>query len=362
MNQPKLRITGTRAVACLAIVATLMGAAAGAANAASPAAVTPAVHAPAPAPLATKSVGSTTGFGFVNTSSETFVYASKTGRVAAPPAVMTPGQVQSLQVPYNVFHNYDSSVTWDIDNVEGAQIGTLVADVNNAGEGALHFYNTSGGNLTSMTYQVINDANWIQDAKGSAGTAVTYTPGSTAEQAAIQNLCSQNVAQCTFTPDANSTPQETYGATPTQLAAEYNPTSDTGSVEAGKSQSYTVTDSWGVTATAQATIKALQAGIQATYGKSFASTTTWQTSSTQPVPAGSTTFIWGFAPVINYTGTWTIKVDFGPTTFTAPGVTYSVPDSSRPILYVPVTTPGDTVNNPVAPTLSQALPYASHQR
>ena len=362
MNKLDLRQAATRGVACLAIVAGLMGAAAGAANAATPAAPA-STHTPATAHRSTTSVGSTTGFSYVNTSSETFQYASKTGRVAAPPADMTPGQIQSLQVPYNVIHDYDSSVTWDIDNFQGTQIGTMVADVNNAGESSLHFYNTSGGNLSSMTYRVVNGAYWIEDAKGSAGTAVTYTAGSSAEQAAIQNLCGLNEgAQCTFTPDTNSTPEVTYGAKPTQLAAEYNPTSDTGSVEAGKSESYTVTDSWGVTASAQATVKALQAGIQATYGKSFASTTTWETSSTQPVPADSTTFIWGFAPVINYTGTWTITDGFGNTTFTAPSVTYSVPDSSRPILYVPVTTSGDTVNNPVAPTLSQALSHAADQK
>ena len=90
--------------------------------------------------------------------------------------------------------------------------------------------------------------------------------------------------------------------------------------------------------------------------------TTWETSSTQPVPADSTTFIWGFAPVTDYTGTWTISDGFGNTTFTAPGVAYSVPDSTRPILYVPVTTSGDTVDNPVPPTVTQALPYAAEQR
>ena len=347
MKNLNLRSAITRGAVCMGIATALTIVSTGAAFASTP----------TETPTPTSSVGSTTGFDYVNSSSETFTYVSKTGRVGAPPATFTPGQVQSLQVPYNFIHDYDSSVTWDISNFQGTQIGTMVADVNNAGESSLHLYNMSGGQLTSMTWTVMNDLVWLEDAKGSAGANVTYAAGSADEQAAISNLCANNESECTFTPNANSKPEVTYSTTPTQLAAEYNPTGDQGSVEAGKSESYAVTDSWGVTATAQWTIKALQAGIQASYGKSVTATTTWETSSTQPVPPKSTTFIWGFAPVISYEGTWTIHDE--NTTFTAPGVTYSVGDSSRPILYVPVTTAGDTTNNPQPPSLDQALQYAA---
>jgi len=48
----------------------------------------------------------------------------------------------------------------------------------------------------------------------------------------------------------------------------------------------------------------------------------------------------------------------GNTTFSATGATYSVPDKTRPILYVPQTFTGDTANNPQPPTQAQALAAA----
>lgn len=136
----------------------------------------------------------------------------------------------------------------------------------------------------------------------------------------------------------------------------YN-SSDSGTqLTVGQSQSYSVTDTWGATVTGQQTLDALQLGIQASYSRSIATTDTWSTQAEKDVAPLTTGFIWGFAPVINYTGTFALRI--GNTTFSASGARYSVPDKSRPILYVPQTFPGNTANHPQPPTQAEALAKA----
>lgn len=304
----------------------------------------------------------TTGFDYWNESAETFRYASKTGKVAAPPTSdFLPGTKQDLEVPYNVFYNYDSTVTWNIFGFDGGpQIGTMKTSVNNAGEGSLSFTGMDGKSLTSMTWTGIGGGGFaIQDTKGSpAATGVnTYAAGSAAEQTSIANLCQRIdiTSRCSFSPLSQNV--NAYGAKPSELGVLYNgSTTSTSQLTAGTSESYSVTDSWGATVSAQQTLNALQLGIQATYSHSIATTDTWDTQGEEDVAPLSTSFIWGFAPVVNYTGTFALKI--GNTTFSAPGATYSVPDKTRPILYSNQTFPGNTASNPQPPTQATALAQA----
>lgn len=303
---------------------------------------------------------STVGFDYWNASAETFRYLSKTGKVAAPPTGdFLPGTKQNLEVPYNVIHDDDSTVTWGIYGFDGGpQVGTLTTSVNNAGESSVSLLGMDGKNLTTMTYKSSGGAWVIEDAAGSpAATAVnTYPAGSTDEQTAISNLC-RNVdvtSSCSFAPTSQDV--NAYGARPSELGVLYNSSSSSTQLTVGESQSYSVTDSWGATVTGQGTIEALQLGIQASYNHSISTTDTWSTQAEEDVPSLQTGFIWGFAPVIDYTGTFTLKI--GNTTFSAPGATYSVPDKTRPILYVPQTFQGDTADNPQPPTQAQALAAA----
>ena len=308
---------------------------------------------------------STVGFDYWNGSAETFRYLSKTGKVAAPPTGdFLPGTKQNLEVPYNVIHDYDSTVTWGIYGFDGGpQIGTLETSVNNAGESSVSLHGMDGKNLTTMTYKSSGGAWMIEDAAGSpaATTVNTYPAGSTDEQSAISNLC-RNVdvtSSCSFTPTSQDV--NAYGAKPSELGVLYNSSSSNTQLTVGESESYSVTDTWGVTVSDQETLQALQLGIQGTYSRSISTTDTWSTQAEQDVPPLQTGFIWGFAPVVNYTGTFTLKI--GNTTFSAPGATYSVPDKTRPILYVPQTFKGDTANDPQPPTQAQALAKAreAHQ-
>lgn len=310
---------------------------------------------------------STVGFNYWNESAETFRYVSKTGKVAAPPTGdFLPGTMQNLEVPYDFFHDYDSTVTWAIFGFDGGpQVGTMTTSVNNAGESSLSLLGMDGNKLTTMTYYGNGDGAFIiEDAVGSpaATTVNTYAAGSTDEQTAINNLCRNidTTSSCVFAPSSQDT--TAYGAKPSELGVLYNSSSSITQLTVGQSQSYSVTDSWGVTVTGQQTIKALQLGIQDTYNQSISTTNTWSTQAELDVPSESTGFIWGFAPVVNYTGTFTLKI--GNTTFSAPGATYSVPDKTRPILYVPQTFEGDTANNPQPPSLAQALATArrAHHR
>ena len=299
--------------------------------------------------------GSTVGFNYWNGSAETFRYVSKTGKVGAPPTGdFLPGTKQNLEVPYNVIHDYDSTVTWAIYAFNGgAQVGTMTTSVNNAGESSMSLKDLNGNQLTTMTYKSTGEGWLIEDAAGSpaATTVNTYGAGSSAEQAAINNLC-QNIdtsSSCSFAPSSQDL--SAYGAKPSELGVLYNASQSSTQLTVGESESYSVTDSWGVTVSEQETLKALQVGIQGTYSRSISTTDTWSTQAELDVPSLQTGFIWGFAPVVNYTGTFTLKV--GNTTFSAPGATYSVPDKTRPILYVPQTFAGDTANNPQPPTQAQ---------
>jgi hypothetical protein len=120
--------------------------------------------------------------------------------------------------------------------------------------------------------------------------------------------------------------------------------------------SYAVTDSWGVAVTGQQTLAALQLGIQATYSHSISTTDTWGTQAEEDVAPLTTAFIWGFAPVVNYTGTFALAI--GNASFSASDATYSVPDKTRPTLYVDQSFAGNTASTPQPPTQAEALAKA----
>lgn len=285
---------------------------------------------------ANDSLGKTSiGIWLYNNSSDNLVLQSVTGDNAGVPTVgsdLSSGVGhQDFEVVFRAAKTTTVTATYQVQDETGADLGTATVQFwdNAVGMSGASgsFRATDGTSLPLKTEYIGSTGNYeVVDS-----TAVTHTVDAATSQAGdlVQRYCNDanNSAVCTFKP-TSKTPTST--TVEKLLVSGYTPSDSKSpsviSVSAGYDDQTSTTVGGAVSASMKLG-KVLSAGVSQAYSQTLAFDQTFTASESYQVDPGYTGYIWGYVPVLEYTGTLTIQV--GNTTWDITNFTVTSPDSTR---------------------------------
>ena len=311
-----------RTLAVLVTTGAMVGLGAGIASAATPAGA--------------DQLGSSEGIHLYNNSFDTLVLTKVSGDNEGVPAVggvLQPGQgYQDFEVTMRAAKTTTVTADYNVLDPSDNAIGTAAVKLSLDAVGVPSVSGTftaADGSKLPLETQSTGGASLKQfEVVGNSSTPVTVNASDPTAKSLVEKYCTQKNtgASCSYHPSGR-----TSGAAMKLLAESYNPTggdNEPANLSVSSGYNSSTSDSWTDTFSVQAELAdVFSLGVQATYGQSVTWQNTFTASASIQVNPGSTGYIWGQVPQIEYTGT--MQVSMGNTTYDIQNATLTTPDPTR---------------------------------
>jgi len=295
----------------------------------------------------------TLGFKIWNNSSYTFVPTGSDGMSIGPAGNYLPGMQEDWEIKAGGFWNGNTGAEYfNMYDENDQQVGSMELDFNGEDVTPTHIRTAPMGGTTdeapdSTILRVVNGADGgfqIEDMTSDSQT-INVSDGNGAWVSALgQSICTgAGTSACEF---GNITEKDDQKGPQEVLVAAYNPaTRGSDELTTEKAFEYSTTDETDTTLSASADVMdAVNIGVSTTFQHAVTQSTNYGTEFEVPVTPGNSDAIFGYAPVDQYTGNFTIQL--GNTTWHLNDASFDTPDATGTMRYSSSgELPGDRTND-----------------
>jgi hypothetical protein len=276
---------------------------------------------------------SSLGIGLYNNSADNLVLQSVSGDNEGVPSAGTSlisGQGdQDFEVTFRAAKTTTVTATYSVQDDTGTALGTATIKLSvdaMAARDVSGSFKANDNTTLPLTTAYANNGNWqVEDSSPTTNNVNATDPEANTLVAQYCNDANDS-ATCTFTPSGHisTTQSELLVSGYTQTGGDNDPS--TISLSSGYDDQTSVNTGTALTATMKLG-NVLSVAISSAYNQTLAFDNTFTASESIAVNPGSTGYIWGQVPVIQYTGA--MKIALGNTTWNIADMVVTSPDSTR---------------------------------